>query len=274
VKWIACTRMYDVTPQVRGRWHALLKVAAKRAQIPIECIDHAAPESLADLWAREDLAAVFMCGYPLATQYAHVRPLAAPITAIAGGDCASYRSVWLVRAASAFDTLASTFGHRAGWTVEHSYSGFIAPRLALLAHATAMRQQLYREWIGPLGHPRGALAALADARIDVTAIDAYWWYLLQTHDATLAAQFRALGTTPDAPMPPLVCAASFPEESARRLVSALLALPEEPEAKPHLDMLGIRRFAAVTREEYAPLGTEGQIIVAASHSHARRPSSS
>jgi len=61
-------------------------------------------------------------------------------------------------------------------------------------------------------------------------------------------------------MPPLVCAASFPEESARRLVSALLALPEEPEAKPHLDMLGIRRFAAVTREDYAPLGREGQLI--------------
>jgi ABC-type phosphate/phosphonate transport system substrate-binding protein len=178
-----------------------------------------------------------------------------PVTAIAAGDCASYRSVWLVRAESAFDSLASTFGHRIGWTVEHSYSGFIAPRRALLAHATATRQQLYRESVGPLGHPRGALAALAAARIDVTAIDAYWWHLLQRHDAALAAQFRAIGTTSGAPMPPLVCAAPFPEESAQRLISALLVLGEEPEAKAHLDMLGIRRFAAVTREDYAPLGT-------------------
>jgi len=251
--------MYDVTPQVRGHWHALLKLAANRAAIPIECIDHAAPESLTDLWAREDLAAVFMCGYPLATRYPRVRALAAPITAIAHGDRASYQSVWLVPASSAFDSLASTFGHRAGWTVDHSYSGFIAPRLALRAHATAA-QQLYREWVGPLGHPRGALAALADARIDVTAIDAYWWYLLRRHDATLAAQFRAIGTTPAAPMPPLVCAAPFPEESARRLISALFALGEEPDAKPHLDMLGIRGFAAVTREDYAPLGMEARIL--------------
>ena len=118
---------------------------------------------------------------------------------------------------------------------------------------TATRQQLYRESVGPLGHPRGALAALADARIDVTAIDAYWWYLLQRHDATLAARFRAIGSTAGAPMPPLVCAAPLPDASARRLTSALLVLGEEPEAKPHLDALGIRRFAAVTREDYASL---------------------
>jgi ABC-type phosphate/phosphonate transport system substrate-binding protein len=245
--------MYDVTPQVRRHWHALLTLAANRAGVPIECIDHAAPEPLTDLWAREDLAAVFMCGYPLSTRYPGACPLAAPVTAVADGNTASYRSVWLVRASSAFDTLASTFGHRIGWTVEHSYSGFVAPRRALLAHAAATPQQLYRASVGPLGHPRGALAALADARIDVTAVDAYWWYLLQGHDATLAARFRAIGTTPGAPMPPLVCAAPFPGESARRLTSALLVLGEEPEAKAHLDMLGVRRFAPVTREDYASL---------------------
>ena len=63
-------------------------------------------------------------------------------------------------------------------------------------------------------------------------------------------------------MPPLVCAAPFPEESARRLISALLVLGEEPEAKPHLDALGVRRFAAVTREDYAPLGMKGRSLEA------------
>jgi ABC-type phosphate/phosphonate transport system substrate-binding protein len=246
--------MYDVTPQVREHWHALLKLAANRADVPLECIDHAAPEPLTDLWAREDIAAVFMCGYPLATRYPGVRPLAAPVTAIADGDSPSYRSVWLVRSSSAFDTLASTFGHRIGWTVDHSYSGFVAPQLALLAHGTAARQHLYRESVGPLGHPRGALAALADARIDVTAIDAYWWHLLRRHDATLAARFRAIGSTAAAPMPPLVCGATLPEESARCLISALLVLDAEREAKVHLAALGVRRFAAVTRADYAPLG--------------------
>jgi ABC-type phosphate/phosphonate transport system substrate-binding protein len=90
-----------------------------------------------------------MCGYPLATRYPQVRPLAAP------SPCSrtrppSYRSVWLVRAGSSFDSLESTFGHRIGWLAEHSHSGFNAPRHALLAHRTSTRPNLYRESIGPL----------------------------------------------------------------------------------------------------------------------------
>src|SRR6185295_3020510 len=110
-----------------------------------------------------------------------------PVTVIAGGPSPIYRSVWLVRADSAFQSLESTFGHRIGWLAEHSHSGFNAPRHALLAHRASTRPNVYRESIGPLGHPRGALAALADARIDVTALDAYWWWLLQRHDAATAS---------------------------------------------------------------------------------------
>ena len=223
------------------------------AELPIECIDHAAPETLTELWARDDLALVFMCGYPLATRYPHVRPLAAPVTLLADDDLPTYRSIWLVRADSEFDSLASTFGHRIGWMAEHSHSGFNAPRHALLAHRAATRPKLYRESIGPLGHPRGALAALAESRIDVTAIDAYWWWLLQRHDAPTASRFRAIGETPAAPMPPLVCAAGFPEASVQRLLAALLALHEDGTVRAHLDALGIRRFAAVSRADYTLL---------------------
>src|SRR4029077_3056687 len=90
-------------------------------------------------------------------------------------------------------------------TVEHSHSGFNAPRYALLAHRSATRLTLYRESVGPLGDPRAALAALADRRIDVTAIDAYWWWLVERHDPP-AASFRVVGETASAPMPPLICA--------------------------------------------------------------------
>ena len=251
--WIACTRMYDVTTDVRRHWHALLHIAARHAAVPVECIDHAAPAPLTELWARDDLALAFMCGFPFATRYPGVRPLAAPLTASANGDSPSYRSVWLVRETSAFDTLASTFGHRIGWTAEHSHSGFNAPRHALLAHRTAARPRLFSASVGPLLHPRGALTALGDDRIDVTAVDAYWWSLLQRHDGATAARFRPIGATDSAPMPPLVCTASFPEASAQRLAAALAALHEDSDARLHFDALGVIRFIAVTRGAYAPL---------------------
>ena len=171
----------------------------------------------------------------------------------ADGDTPSYRSAWLVRRESAFDTLLSTFGHRIGWLAEHSHSGFNAPRHQLLAYRTATRPKLYRESIGPLGHPRGALAALAEGRIDVMPVDSYWWKLLQRDDPATAGAFRAVGETMPAPMPPLVCSVNFPDVSAMRLVAVLAALHKDSGATPHLESLGIRRFAAVLRSEYASL---------------------
>jgi ABC-type phosphate/phosphonate transport system substrate-binding protein len=184
---------------------------------------------------------------------------------MADGETPSYRSVWLVRAGSAFDGLASTFGHRIGWTVEDSHSGFNAPRHALLAHRTAKRPQLYRKSAGPLRHPRGALAALGDDRIDVTALDSYWWSLLQRHDPATASRFRAIGVTASAPMPPLVCAANLPEASAQRVLAALAALHEDAAARVHLDALGLLRFCAVARAVYAPLAELDRRALAAGY---------
>jgi ABC-type phosphate/phosphonate transport system substrate-binding protein len=245
--------MYDVTPDVRQHWHALMLAAGRNAGVPIECIDHAAPASLTDLWSRDDLALAFVCGFPLATRFPQLRPLAAPIIALAQRESPTYNSVWLVRADSAFDTLASTFGHRIGWTVEHSHSGFNAPRHALLAHRSSDRSSLFREAHGPLGHPRAALAALRDGRIDVTAIDAYWWWLLRQHDAKAASAFRAIGHTVDAPMPPLACSAELPDAESARLVTALAGLHQDSAMQQRFTALGIRRFAARVRADYAPL---------------------
>ena len=252
MSFVACTRMYDVTPEARRHWHALMTLAAGAAGIAVECIDHAPPAPLAGLWARDDLVLGYMCGLPLATSYPDVQPLAAPVTALSDSDRPTYRSVWLVRSGSAFDTLASTFGHRIGWTVEHSHSGYNAPRYALLEHRSAMRRTLFRESVGPLGDPRAALAALAGERIDVTAIDAYWWWLFERNDP-LAASFRAIGETASAPMPPLICAPGLARSLAEPLVDALEDIERERSASVHLDALGIRRFPPVTRADYAVL---------------------
>jgi ABC-type phosphate/phosphonate transport system substrate-binding protein len=162
----------------------------------------------------------------------------------------AYRSVWLVRAGSAFDSLPSTFGHRIGWLAEHSHSGFNAPRHALLAHRLSDRPALYRGSVGPLEHPRGALRALADGRVDVIALDAWWWWLLQRYEPAMSNAFRPIGETPPAPVPPLVCAARCPAAIEERLAAALLSVHEDRAADPHLAALGVRKFAHVARRDY------------------------
>jgi len=250
VSFVACTRMYDVTPEVRRHWHALMKIAGAGAALAVECIDHPPPAPLTELWARDDLVLGYMCGLPLATLYPHVQPLAAPVAAVSEGDRPTYRSVWLVRADSAFTTLESTFGRRIGWTVAHSHSGFNAPRHALLAYRSAGQKPLYLESIGPLNDPRTALKGLGDNRIDITAIDAYWWFLLQKFDPVAAASCRVIGETPSAPMPPLICAAPLAPSFASPLADALEHIVGDREAAIHLDALGVRRFAQVARADY------------------------
>ena len=252
--WIACTRMYDVTPQVHG---ALARVASQSrhdgAAVPIECIDHAARRRSPTCGRGDDLAAAFMCGFPLATRYPRVRPLAAPVTVLAEHDRPTYRSVWLVRADSAFDSLASTFGHRIGWMADHSHSGFNAPRHALLAYRTASRPTLYRDSIGPLGHPRAALAALADGRVDVTPSTRTGGGCCNGTTRQPRAPSGRSARPPTRRCPRSSARAPFPRPRRIRLTAALLALHEDSRAASHLPRSvsgGLPRSYAT---DYAPL---------------------
>jgi len=71
-KWIANARMYAVTPAVEEAWRALLTQVAEDAGVLLHYVDYPAPQPLEHLWARADLGAVFMCGFPVALELAAV----------------------------------------------------------------------------------------------------------------------------------------------------------------------------------------------------------
>ena len=58
--------MYPSSPSLRAAWATLLASVSAASRIDLEVIDHAYPAPLDDLWAREDMGCVFMCGYPWA----------------------------------------------------------------------------------------------------------------------------------------------------------------------------------------------------------------
>src|SRR5437899_12232228 len=76
---IANARMYAVTPGVREAWRTLFDWPARESGVPLEYIDHAAPEPLETLCARADLGATFMCGFPLASAIRKPALPAAPV---------------------------------------------------------------------------------------------------------------------------------------------------------------------------------------------------
>lgn len=252
--FVANARMYAVTPAVEASWRSLLEHVAQDAGVALAYVPYPAPQPLETLWARPDLGAVFMCGFPIALGLSPVVPLASPIPRVAWAKHrAVYRTDLIVRRDAPFATLADTFGGRAGWTVAHSHSGFNAWRHHLLGFRTAERPDLYREMAGNLITARNVLDSVREGRIDVGPLDAYWHMLLAHHAPELTAGIRVLDSTAVAPMPALVAARSVPPELVMKLRAAFTAAAARPWFARLADELLLEGFAAVSMETFAPL---------------------
>lgn len=239
---IASARLYEWAPSLTAAWRRLLEWVAADAGVGLEFLDSRSI-SLDELWGREDLGCVFMCGYPWALSARRPALLAAPVPAPPRyGGRPVYVSDFVVRADSAYRTLADTFGSRIAYSTEHSQSGYNAPRRHLLAVRPPGRATLYREVCGPYVRQRAVIQALLDGEADVGAIDGYGHDLLRRHDPALAGRLRVVASTEPAPAPPLVASPAMPEAERSRLAAALLAVHKAAELRPVLDDLLLLRF--------------------------------
>ena len=246
--------MYAVTPEVERAWQALLAHVADDAAVPLRYEPYPAPLPLETLWRRQDLGAVFMCGFPIATGLAQVIPLAAPIPRAPWAQRrALYRTDLIVREEAPYRTLEDTFGGRAGWTVAHSHSGFNALRHHLLAYRTPTQPALYREMTGNLVTARRVLDSVRDGRIDVGPLDAYWHLLIARHAPQLTQGIRVLASTETAPMPAFVAGHDVDPETVRRLREAFTGAAGRSWFAPLAQQLLLEGFAAASRASYARL---------------------
>jgi ABC-type phosphate/phosphonate transport system substrate-binding protein len=246
--------MYAVTPGVEAAWRELLGHIAREAGVELSYLSYPAPQPLEQLWARPDLGAAFMCGFPIALKLASVVPVAAPIpSAVWAGGRAVYRSDLIVRRDSPYLRLEDTFGARAGWTIGHSQSGFNAWRHHLLAYRTPQRPALYANMVGNLITARNLLDSVRDGRIDVGPLDAYWHMLLARHAPELTADIRVLSSTALAPMPAFVAAAGASSQTLARLRAAFTGASTRPWFEPLGQFLLLEGFAEVTEASFAVL---------------------
>lgn len=245
-------RMYAVTPAVEAGWRAVLEHVTRAAGVELDYVPYPAPQPLETLWARPDLGCVFMCGYPVALRLADVVPIAAPVPR---ADWAAgrpvYRSDLIVREDSKFESLRDTFGGRAGWTVEHSHSGFNAFRHHLLGYRTTARPALYGEMVPNLVTARAILDAVREGRIDVGPLDAYWHLLTAKHNPALTAGVRVIESTATATLPSFVAGRGTPAPVVESLRRAFAAAAKQPWFAPLADELLLDGFAAVTVADYA-----------------------
>jgi ABC-type phosphate/phosphonate transport system substrate-binding protein len=221
----ANARMYSVTPAAAEAWRTVIGWAAREAGVPLEFIEHAPPKLLSDLWARDDLGVVQMCGLPASRRQPAPTIVAAPVPSLPRYDGkAVYMSDIAVRADSRFRTVADTFGGVAGYTLKDSQSGYYAFRSFLLTRYPGAK---YRQIVGGLLNPRGVIQALARGEIDVGPLDGYVFDLIRAGDPASAAQVRIIASTDPTPMPPLVATASLSDHQVNALRAAFLRAHEE-----------------------------------------------
>jgi ABC-type phosphate/phosphonate transport system substrate-binding protein len=251
--FVANARMYAVGPQAETAWRVLLARICDAAEVPLHYIAYPAPQPLEALWSRRDLGAVLMCGFPIASKLADVRPIAAPVPSVpwAHGR-AVYRTDLIVRADAPLASLPDTFGGRLGWTVRHSHSGFNAPRHHLLRFRSPERPALYRTVVGDLVTARRVLDAVVAGEIDVGPLDAYWHHLLRRYRPDLTVPIRILESTDTAPMPAFVASAALPAQSVERLKQSFAAARAAAWFAPLAEALSIEGFVPVGYADYAP----------------------
>lgn len=249
---IACSRMYNATPAVRDAWAALFARVSDDAGVPLDIVDHAAPAPLDDLWRRPDIGSVFMCGWPFSQAAPQPRIVVAPVPA---GDRYGGKPVYftdlVARRDRGFTRLEDTFGGRIAWTVENSHSGFNAPRYHLLRYRQTYGARLYRERVGPVLTPAGALDSVITGQADVAPMDSYALDLMRRHAPATVRDIAVLASTAAAPVPPLVARHDVDAETLERLRNAFLDAGSAPETAALLDTLGLVGFAPAAPADYA-----------------------
>lgn len=266
---VANARMYAVDERVATLWKRLFAWVASEADIHLDAIDHAPP--LHDLWRRDDLGCAFICGFPWSTwQDAVVRQprlLAAPVPSPARYEGrAVYCTDIVVHVDSPYADVDTLRGSRFAYTVEHSQSGYQAPRAYFAERAARFGGRFFGGVVGPLYTPRAVVAALLERRVDGGPLDSWWHDLLKRHEPATAARLRAIASTPMTPIPPIVAAASVPESVQARMTAALARVGTEVALRALREELLIDRFARTAPDDYAALAQSARCVDALGYS--------
>lgn len=246
---ISNARMYSVTPAAAAAWQQIFNWVQARAEVNFEAVAHAPPLLLSDLWERDDLGMVMMCGLPLARRARPVQILGAPLPSLPGYEGKPhYRACIAVRADSPARTLADTFGGVAGYTLRDSHSGYYAFRHHLLRHHGTDAQ--YAKTVGGFLNAHEIILALVEGKIDVGPLDGYVYDLMCATWPEFAAQVRVIDRTMPAPIPPLTCSSDLPGQQVARLRAALQDVETEPALTEARRTLCLTRFVAVDAGAY------------------------
>ena len=261
---IANARMYSVNAAAKAAWRELLLWVMRRAGAQWDIIDYDAPAPLSELWARDDLGCVLMCGLPYSLRAPAPLLIAAPIPSPARyRGRARYMTDLAVRADAPYQSIEDTFGGIVGFTLADSQSGCFALRHFLQPYQRRHGGALYRSAVGGLLNARGIIEALAAGEIDVGPLDSYSFDLLTHLEPGFASRVRIIASTEPTAIPPFVATADLDSSLQARLRRAFAEVESAPDLADARARLLLAGFEFPSPADYAPLRARHDALIAA-----------
>ncbi|HSI41663.1 MAG TPA: PhnD/SsuA/transferrin family substrate-binding protein [Xanthobacteraceae bacterium] len=188
------------------------------------------------------------CGYPLRTRFAgRLRLVATPVYRSPYAEGARHRSVLLVRADDPARSLEDLRGRVAAINGFDSNTGMNLLRAAVAPLAAGGR---FFGAVSVTGAHLDSLAAVAEGRAAIAAIDGVTYAIIARHAPERIAGVRALGVTPDTPGLPLVTRLEAPDALVAALRAALAEALADPATAPARAALGLIGFEVLPEHAY------------------------
>lgn len=240
----------ELRPAAEAWWRGLARACAREGltEVPGELVWPGDPK---DDWQAPDLLLSQTCGYPFMTELQGVvRIIATPCYDAEGCAGPLYSSALVVRAEETARTLGDLRGCRVAYNTRDSQSGYNVLRalVAPLSGGGAFFGAALES-----GSHAASLAALAEGRADLAAIDCVTYALHRKHRPESVAGLRVLEFGPATPGLPYVTAASRSEEDLRRLREALFEALSDPQLREARQALLLSGAAVLPEDAYGVL---------------------
>ena len=250
--FVAALPMYDFPWTADAQdafWRALAGELRQAGVAAPRALTRARP--LDEVWRDPRLLFGQTCGYPYITRLApRVALIATPSYGFAGCEGVSHRSVIVARRDDSRRSLSDFRGARAAINAGDSNTGM----------------NLFRAMVAPLAGGRpffasvevtgahvASLAAVAQGRVDIAAIDCVSFALFQRGRPELTNAVAVLARSPLSPGLPYIASASLPPDVIEATRGALFAALDDPALAATRAALGLTGAIALGPADYAPV---------------------
>jgi len=246
---IAILPMYDFPWTAEANDALWAATAARLDEAGVE-----APKALtrggehAAQWLSPRLVFGQTCGYPFVTRLKDtVALIAAPTYAFPGCEEASHRSFIIRRAGDSRRGLAEFRGAAAALNADDSNTGMNLFRAALAPLAAGA--PFFRA-IVVTGSHEASLAAVAEGRADLAAVDCVSFALLRRGREELVERVAIVAESPRSPSLPFIASGSLGARATAAVRDALFAALADPDLAGARATLGLKGARLVTPADY------------------------